>query len=274
MLIDALLKQWPILILLIVVAIASALVKSSVRSRRRARRIPKREPRVSWTASPPPSEFVYGDDKGEAEVLARRLALERSLTAPGTPRSPPIDTSRWSLELLRALEWKRFEMLCAAYFEALGFKAHVARAGADGGVDVLLYKDDAPKPGIIVQCKAWNTYKVGVKPIRELYGVMARDGVAEGIFVTTGQFTAEARAFPKGNEMHLWDGKDLLSKIKELPSDTKVALLRTATQGDFTTPTCPSCGIKMVPRVSKSDRETFWGCRNYPRCRQTFKMVT
>jgi restriction system protein len=165
-------------------------------------------------------------------------------------------------------------MLCAAYFEALGFKARVARAGADGGVDIHLYKDNARTPGIIVQCKAWNTYKVGVKPIRELYGVMAREGVSEGIFVTTGQFTTEARTFPKGNEMRLWDGKYFLSRIQELKSDTKVALLKIATEGDFTTPTCPSCGVKMVSRVSKLDGETFWGCRNYPRCRQTFKLAT
>ncbi|HEY8069920.1 MAG TPA: hypothetical protein VIF38_13645, partial [Burkholderiales bacterium] len=39
-----------------------------------------------------------------------------------------VDTQRWSLELLHALEWKRFEIVCSGYFEAIGFRARTARA--------------------------------------------------------------------------------------------------------------------------------------------------
>ena len=190
-----------------------------------------------------------------------------------THKSPKLDTGQWSIELLRAFEWKRFEMVCAGYFDALGLTTRLARAGADGGVDIHLYEKGASAPGIIVQCKAWNTYKVGIKPIRELYGVMAREGVAEGIFVTTGRFTEEARRFPKGDELHLWDGEQLLAKLKGLPQETQTALLRTVTEGDFTTPSCPSCATKMVERTAGESGDAFWGCRNYPRCRQTFKKV-
>ena len=184
-----------------------------------------------------------------------------------------LDTSRWSLELLRALEWKRFEIVCAAYFESIGFRARTARAGPDGGVDIHLYADGATTPGIIVQCKAWNAYKIGIKPIRELFGVMAKEKIAEGIFVTTSQFTSEALSFPEGDELHLWDGSELLRKISELPDDKKNVLLRVATEGDFTTPTCPSCAVKMVSRTNKKNGEQFWGCRNYPKCRQRFSMT-
>ncbi len=180
------------------------------------------------------------------------------------------DTSRWSLELLRALEWKRFETVCAAYFEAIGFTARTARAGADGGVDIHLYPRGAAQAAIVVQCKAWNTYKVGIKPIRELYGVMAREGVSEAIFITTARYTNEARAFPRGNELYLWDGERFLAEILKLPEDKRTSLLQTATRGDFTTPTCPSCAIKMVVRTNRKDGQQFWGCKNYPRCRQTF----
>lgn len=182
------------------------------------------------------------------------------------------NTSRWSLELLQALEWKRFERVCAGYFEAIGFRAVVARAGADGGIDIHLFQGGGTKPAIIAQCKAWNTYKVGIKPVRELFGVMAMEGVSEGIFLTTGIFTSEARGFPRGNNLHLWDGDQLLEKISEHPEDRKLALLRLATEGDFRTPTCPSCEIKMVVRTARRDGEQFWGCANYPRCRQTFKI--
>ena len=182
-----------------------------------------------------------------------------------------LDVSSWNLDLLCALEWKRFEQICAAYFEALGLRAKVAREGADGGIDIHLYKENTMKPVAIAQCKAWDAYKVGIKPVRELYGVMAREGVAKGVFLTTGRFTQEARSFPKGDELVLWDGEQLLKKIRDLPAEKQAELLRIATEGDFITPTCPSCGIKMVVRTARETGDTFWGCPNYPRCRQTFK---
>ncbi|WP_156912653.1 topoisomerase DNA-binding C4 zinc finger domain-containing protein [Methylocaldum szegediense] len=57
--------------------------------------------------------------------------------------------------------------------------------------------------------------------------------------------------------------------IKKLPDDKQKRLLDFATSGDYTTPTCTRCGIKMVLRKSRRDGSTFWGCRNYPKCRMT-----
>lgn len=37
------------------------------------------------------------------------------------------------------------------------------------------------------------------------------------------------------------------------------------------TPTCPKCGVPMVQRVAKrgsTPGQSFWGCPNYPRCRE------
>lgn len=181
-----------------------------------------------------------------------------------------IDTGKWSPELLRRLEWRRFEELCAAYFEALEFRARTTRFGADGGIDIKLYSGDSRTPAIIVQCKAWNVYTVGVKPVRELRGVMAAEKVGEGVFITSGAFTKEAKEFASQENIHLIDGNGLVQKILALPAEKSDALLRLATQGDFTTPTCPSCGVKMTRRESRKDGKAFWGCVNYPRCRQTF----
>lgn len=263
MILDAVLKlpasYWLILGGIIAVGFAAALLRPNKRKRRTSWRRDSRSEPVHASSSSDPW-YRAGPDQVPNWKQDNRPKTQRQV----------IDTSRWSLELLRALEWKRFEIVCAGYFEAIGFRAHTARAGPDGGVDIHLFSQDATKPGIIVQCKAWNRFPVGIKPIRELFGVMAREGVPEGIFVTTGRFTSEARAFPQGNELHLWDGTELMRKLSELADDRKVVLLRTATDGDFTTPTCPSCAIKMVSRTNRKDQTTFWGCRNYPRCRQRF----
>jgi len=183
----------------------------------------------------------------------------------------PVDTSRWTMELLKALEWKRFELLCAGYFETLGFKSEVAREGADGGVDIHLYANGSSTPSVVVQCKAWKAYKVGIKPIRELLGVMTAAHVSEGIFVTTGSYTAEARECAAANHIDLIDGGDLLRKIAASRPEDHAALLQLATAGDFTTPTCPSCGIKMVERVAQKTGDKFWGCTRFPACRLTLR---
>ncbi len=178
----------------------------------------------------------------------------------------------WSLPALRALEWKRFELLCAKYYEAVGFKSETIRCGADGGIDVKLFKIDPSKPIAIVQCKAWNTQVVGVKEIRELFGVMAHEKVSRGIFVTTGSFTPGALSFGAANPIQLLDGAFFVKKLKELPETEQARLLRFAFEGDYSTPSCASCGINMVKRDGK--RGAFWGCANYPRCKSTFVRKT
>lgn len=191
----------------------------------------------------------------------------QSMQKTGAP-VPLAKPTAWSLELLRQIEWKRVEELTAAYFREKSFRTETIKAGADGGIDVKLFSTGKTDPFAVVQCKAWNTQKVGVKPVRELLGVMAHEKVAKGIFVTTGEYTQEAIAFAKENPINLITGEMLSKGIFALADDARARLLAVATEGDYTTPTCPSCGIKMVRRTS--DRGAFWGCTNYPRCKQKF----
>lgn len=176
-------------------------------------------------------------------------------------------TNQWSLELLRQIEWRRVEELTAAYFREETFRAETNEFGADGGIDVKLFEKGKQKPYAIVQCKAW-VRKVGIKPIRELLGVMTHEKVPRGIFVTTGDYTDDAISFAKRNPIILITGEMLVNDILSFSDDAKTRLMNVATEGDYTTPTCPSCGIKMTLR--SSDRGDFWGCTNYPRCKQKF----
>jgi restriction system protein len=176
----------------------------------------------------------------------------------------------WSLEALGLLEWKRFELLCAKYYESVGFKCETLRCGADGGIDVKLFKIDPNKPLAVVQCKAWYGHPVGVKDIRELLGVMAHEKVGRGIFITTATFTKDALEFGTANPIQLLDGIDFTTKLRELPKERQDTLLNFAFEGDYRTPTCPSCGIKMIKRESK--RGVFWGCARYPKCKSTLAL--
>src|SRR5207244_3823033 len=71
-------------------------------------------------------------------IAAAAAILAAALVRRQGPAADPSDAGRWSLELLRRLEWRRFEELCTAYYEALGFTTTQARSGTDGGADIGL----------------------------------------------------------------------------------------------------------------------------------------
>ncbi|MDD2307914.1 MAG: restriction endonuclease [Prolixibacteraceae bacterium] len=89
----------------------------------------------------------------------------------------------WDVSILKEIEWKRFEKICTEYLKMAGYVAQETNVGADGGVDIHVRKPSDENFKGIVQCKAWNTYKVGVKPIRELFGIMAADQISTGILL-------------------------------------------------------------------------------------------
>lgn len=175
---------------------------------------------------------------------------------------------KWTLEALRVLEWKRFESLCAEYYQAVGFQSETIRCGADAVIDVKLFKTDPAKPLAVLQCKTGHVYTVGVKELRELLSAMSREKVARGIFITTGTFNRDALIFAGDHPIQLLDGDGFLRKIQALPREEQDRLLKDAFEGDYKTPTCPSCTVKMTKRAV--DGKSIWACVNAPKCRNTF----
>lgn len=174
-------------------------------------------------------------------------------------------------DLLNEIEWKRFEVLCSAAISALGLIPKETQYGADGGIDIVVSRNEASEPIGVVQCKAGEDRIVGIKPVRELLGVMAHGSYKQGMFITTGRYTQEAIDFAQG-KIVLVTGDMLIAKINGLPQDQLQNVLNIAFEGDYRIPTCPKCGVKMVLRESGKGRSagnSFWGCVHYPRCRQT-----
>jgi restriction system protein len=93
--------------------------------------------------------------------------------------------------------------------------------------------------------------------------------IASGVLLAAGRFAQEAYALADPG-IELVDGAALLERIAALPEEKSRGLLEFVTEGDFRTPTCPLCSIKMVQRRSTLQGRAFWGCRNYPACKQTF----
>ena len=184
-------------------------------------------------------------------------------------RCASFDAARWTPGLLKHLEWRRFEELCVAYFEARGFTASAA-PGRDGAADIVLRAEGAAEPGLLARCRAWSAYPIGLRPLQELHAAMAPAGAGQAVLVAAGKFAQPAVEFAAKHKIELIDGARLLDEFAALAPEKALALLKLATTGDFLTPTCPRCSIKMIARKSTGEGRAFWGCENYPRCKQTF----
>jgi restriction system protein len=170
---------------------------------------------------------------------------------------------------LNAMSWQQFEALVGEAFRRKGYAVtETGGGGADGGIDLVLKKGGET---FLVQCKQWKAYKVGVSTVRELYGAMAANGATGGFVVTSGVFTDEARAFARGQNIELMDGKALHALIRgvTVPSKPAPVLKVVATASE---PVCPICQSAMVKRTAKrgaNSGNAFWGCSQYPACKGT-----
>jgi restriction system protein len=112
---------------------------------------------------------------------------------------------------LTDLSWRDFEFLVGEYFRRRQFTVEETKTGADGGIDLIAKKGNEK---YLVQCKHWQADKVGVKVVRELLGVMVDAGATGGIVVTSGEFTQDASAFARANNIRLMDGRELHNNLK------------------------------------------------------------
>lgn len=182
------------------------------------------------------------------------------------------------LESIRDLSWQQFEGLVGEAYRRQGYVVEeTGDPSGDGGVDLVLSKGSKT---ILVQCKQWKAFKVGVKPVRELLGVVASRKAQGGILVTSGRFTQEAVRFAETNPIELIDGPPLAEMITNVqagrtaqsPAPQAPAASRPAptVAPAASTPACPTCNGPMVRRTASKGANAgkqFWGCSGYPRCR-------
>jgi restriction system protein len=177
-----------------------------------------------------------------------------------------------STSALSRMSWQDFELLVSDYFQRRGFKvAEMGGHGSDGGVDLVAARGSDE---YVIQCKQWKAYRVGVVPVRELYGVVAQRRAAGGFVVTSGSFTDEAVRFASGISIELIDGAKLASAISR-QGQAPVRAEETSEEVELvpgTAPRCPTCRAEMVLRTARTGQQAgsrFWGCARYPKCRGT-----
>ncbi len=177
-------------------------------------------------------------------------------------------------EGLGALSWSEFEMLLAAYYRREGYQVlENVGAGADGGVDLRLRKDNELH---LVQCKHWQSKKVGVAVVREMYGVLADSRATSMTIVASGDFTVEAKTFARGKPITLVDGASLRKRLVHIRQSPSYQALK-ASKPYQHLQQCPRCKSPLVKRIAKRGDNmgnAFMGCSRFPQCRHTQPIPT
>ncbi|MFD2274736.1 restriction endonuclease [Undibacterium arcticum] len=124
-----------------------------------------------------------------------------------------LDRQR-DLTTLRAMDWAAFERVVGEAYRRLGFVIQeTGQGGADGGIDLVLWKDHRKT---IVQVKQWRSSSVGVSVVREMFGLMMHHKAQAVTIVCVGRFTNDAWRFAQGKPIDLVGGARLLEMIKEV----------------------------------------------------------
>jgi restriction system protein len=203
-----------------------------------------------------PFVFVFGSILSFIKKMERQNLYKK--TQERSKQAPLLDMS-----------WQEFEILIGEAFRQKGFQVQeTGGAGPDGGIDLVLRKGSET---FLVQCKQWRAQQVNVKVVRELYGVMAAKGAAGGFVVSSGKFTVDAMDFATGRNIELINGEQLLTLIRQGKAVAPIPARDINIKQD-TVPDCPRCGIDMVRRVARQGANAgkdFWGCGNFPTCRET-----
>jgi restriction system protein len=119
--------------------------------------------------------------------------------------------SRPGIEPIRALSWREFEILVREAIRSQGYTFE-ERSGAqpDGRMEFVARRAGE---SILIQCKQWKDWRVGVRAVRELYLRLHFDGTSSAVIITTGEFTRAAQDYAEGEPIRLMDGAALVEFI-------------------------------------------------------------
>lgn len=158
----------------------------------------------------------------------------------------PASTSMWSQEILRRMDWKRFQELVSLVLARGGFTSEVAWIRPDGTTVLSVIAGGKKRQyEALLQCAGWNGYDVGATSLLEFYKSVLSQGAQRGIYVTPGRFDQNAQIFARTKNLELIDGVEFLRTISRMTPEEQNTLKRMAFVGSWETPTCPSCARKL-----------------------------
>lgn len=181
------------------------------------------------------------------------------------PQKPQPTQAQSLQQRLRAIDWFQFEKVVSAIYEVRGCTVRrLGGAKPDGGIDLIVENGDER---LVVQCKHWRKWSVGVRHVRELLGTLTDAKIETGVLVTLRGCTCEAKELADKHKIVIVEEAELVELMRNMDGSTNRRI------GEILNDTrklCPRCERPLVMRTAKKGHnlgQQFWGCSNYPRCR-------
>lgn len=106
------------------------------------------------------------------------------------------------LDRLHVMHPVRFERLILDLLKAMGYgsgtfgKHEMTKTSGDGGIDGIIHEDALGLDAVYIQAKRYQAEtKVGRPAIQQFIGSLTGEGATKGVFVTTSDFSGEARGY-------------------------------------------------------------------------------
>ncbi|MFO9199147.1 restriction endonuclease [Legionella pneumophila serogroup 1] len=167
----------------------------------------------SKTESQQGSNSEYSENYSPDEVLTRTFERMKN------------QTCEELLEVIKSSSPQFFEKLVVQVIVSLGYGGSLQEAGqaigksGDGGVDGVIKEDRLGLELIYLQAKLKkdDKYNVGRPDIQKFYGALQGKQAKKGIFITTTDFSNEAREYLKviDKKIILLNGKELIELMWE-----------------------------------------------------------
>jgi len=120
-----------------------------------------------------------------------------------------------TLERLRAMSWDEFSQAMEKGLRRDGYTVMRLVAAKNPGADFELVQGSR---STLLACKRWKATRTGVEPLRELEAarraLLEKGTAAGGIYVATGEVTAQARAYAAERGIRVLEGAELARGVE------------------------------------------------------------
>ena len=163
----------------------------------------------------------------------------------------------------------RFELVMAELYRRQAYDVQIScGVTVDGEISVNLYQDGFLT---MVACRPNKEHIMSLDELRQFCEVLTAGNADRGIFVTTGLYSPEARAFAAGKPLELLSTGEVEALVRAVSDPDENIWEVDSWLGEFlaevkvSEPECPICRNAMSLR-QPNPGVPFWTCKTFPTC--------
>lgn len=126
----------------------------------------------------------------------------------------PVDAGE-RIAALRDMPWENFSLVISEAYRRQGYAVEASDSAA---FDFTLRRNGRIT---LVQCRRWKVNQVGAGPLRELHEAIVKHDAFNGVCITAGGFSANAREFAAGKPITLLNDAALAELVGTLEKTSK-----------------------------------------------------